>query len=476
MSQEIQEVDVAIIGGGPGGYVAAIRAAQLGLKAALVEKEKLGGICLHKGCIPTKTLLRSAEIYHEAKEGRKYGILMDALSIDFAQVQRRKEEIVEQLHKGIQFLLKKGKISVYEGYGRILGPSIFSPQAGAVSITKENGESEIVYPRHVIIATGSRPRLLPGLPFDGEKVMTSDEALMMQKLPKSILIVGGGVIGVEWASLLSDFGVEVTIVESMDRILPFEDEEISKEMTRIFKKRKVNILTKVKLLPETVNLEGDGVTAKGIQEGKEIEFHAEKMLVSVGRAANVEDIGLENTSIEVDQGVIKVNSFYQTKEPHIYAIGDCIGGLQLAHVASHEGIVAVEHIAGLHPDPINYAHVPKCTYSRPQVASVGLTEKEAIERGHRVKTGKVQFRAIGKALIKGEPDGFAKIVMDEKTKDLLGVHLIGPEVTELISESALGLFLNATPWEIHHSIHPHPTLSEIMAEAAMAIEGESIHG
>lgn len=476
MSEHTSEVDVAIIGGGPGGYVAAIRAAQLGMKVALVEKEKLGGVCLHKGCIPTKAFLRSAELYHDAMEGKKYGLIIEKVGVDFSEVQRRKNEVVDQLHKGIQYLMKKGKITVYEGHGRILGPSIFSPQAGTLSVTNKEGNSEMIQPRFVLIATGSRPRLLPGLPFDGIRVMTSDEALEMKELPKSMLIVGGGVIGIEWASLLSDFGVEVTIVEYMDRILPLEDEEISKEMTRLFKKRKVNILTGVKLEPESVRIEEDGVYAVGIQNGKEIHLNAEKMLVSVGRVANIEDIGLENTSIEVDRGVIRVNSYYQTKEPHIYAIGDVIGGLQLAHVASHEGITAVEHMAGLNPPLFDYNRVPRCTYSRPQVASIGMTEKEAVEKGIKVKVGKVQFRAIGKALIKGEPDGFAKLIMNEETKDLIGVHMIGPEVTELISESSLGMLLDATPWEIHHAIHPHPTLSEMMGEVAMAVEGESIHG
>lgn len=476
MSNQVPEVDVAIIGGGPGGYVAAIRAAQLGLKVALIEKEKLGGVCLHKGCIPTKALLRSAAVYHDAVEGKKYGIETSGVTVNFPEVQRRKAEIVDQLHKGILYLMKKGKITVHEGYGRILGPSIFSPQAGAVSITKASGESEVINPRFVLVATGSRPRLLPGMPFDGDRIMTSDEALQMQALPKSILIVGGGVIGVEWASLLSDFGVQVTIVEYMDRILPLDDEEISKEMTRLFKKRKIGIHTGVKLIPERVRIENEEVVAVGVQNGKEIPFSAERMLISVGRIANTEEIGLENTAVEVNQGVIQVNSFYQTKEPHIYAIGDVIGGVQLAHVASHEGIVAVEHMAGLNPDPIAYRNIPKATYSRPQVASIGLTEKEAMEKGLKVKVGKVQFRAIGKALIQGEPDGFAKMIMDEENKDLLGIHLIGPEVTELIAESSLAMFVDASPQEIRHAIHPHPTLSEIMGEVAFAVDDLSIHG
>lgn len=469
------EFDLVIIGGGPGGYVAAIRASQLGLKTAIVEKEKLGGVCLHKGCIPTKTLLRSAEIYATAKESDAYGILMNDVKIDFPKVQQRKSSVIDQLHRGIQALMKKGKITVFEGTGTILGPSIFSPQAGAVSVQLNNGETEILVPKNVIIATGSRPRTLPGLTIDGKFILNSDHALELQQLPSSMLIVGGGVIGIEWASMLSDFGVDVTVVEYMDRILPFDDEEISKEMTRLLKKRKVKILTGAKLLAETVETSSGKVVAQIERKGAIEQVEAEKMLVSVGRVANVENIGLENTEIQLNRGCIVVNEFYQTKESHIYAIGDVIGGLQLAHVASHEGIIAVEHIAGHNPEPLQYSFVPKCTYSRPEVASVGLTEQEAIAKGYHVKTGKMHFKAIGKAVVYGESDGFVKMVMDADTKDLLGVHMIGPHATDMISEAGLALVLNATPWEIAHTIHPHPTLSEIMGEVGLAVEGEPIH-
>ncbi len=471
-----QQLDLVILGGGPGGYVAAVRAAQLGLSVAVVEKEKLGGVCLHKGCMPTKTLLRSAEIYATAKESESFGISMSNLSFDFAKVQNRKADVVDQLHRGVQSLMKKGKIAVYEGIGTILGPSIFSPQAGAISVQLNNGETEILTAKNVIIATGSRPRTLPGLTFDGTYIMNSDHALEMQQLPHSIMIVGGGVIGIEWASMLSDFGVEVTIVEFMDRILPLEDEEISKEMTRLLKKRKVKVLTGAKLLPETVSILDGTVHANIERKGAVEELTAEKMLVSIGRAANIENIGLENTEIKVEKGAIVVNTYFQTNESHIYAIGDVIGGLQLAHVASHEGVIAVEHIAGQTPLELNYTFVPKCTYSRPEVASVGLTEEEARAKGLKVKAGKMQFRAIGKALVYGENDGFVKMIMDEETKDLLGVHMIGPHVTDLISEAGLALVLNATPWEIGHTIHPHPTLGEIMGEVGLSVEGKAIHG
>jgi dihydrolipoamide dehydrogenase len=471
-----QEYDLVILGGGTGGYVAAIRAAQLGVKTAIVEAGKLGGTCLHKGCIPSKALLRSAEVYSTLKEGEEYGITATGIGYNFTKVQERKQKIVDQLHKGVQHLMKQGKIDVFEGFGRILGPSIFSPTAGTISVEYSNGdENEMLIPKNVIIATGSKPRTLPGLDIDGEYVMTSDEALELEELPKSIVIVGGGVIGIEWASLFSDFGVEVTVVEYADRILPLEDAEVSKEMTRLFKRKKVKIVTNAKVLPETLS-KGEGkVTIKALRNDKEEEFEAEKMLVSVGRAPNVENIGLDNTDIRVEKGAIQVNEFLQTNESHIYAIGDVIGGLQLAHVASHEGILAVEHITGENPDPINYDHVPKCTYSRPEVANVGITEEEAHNRGHKVKVGKFSFKAIGKALVFGEKDGFVKIIMDEETNDLLGVHMIGPHVTDMISEAGLAMVLDATPWEIANTIHPHPTLSEAIGEAALAVEGKEIH-
>ncbi|MCI1692669.1 dihydrolipoyl dehydrogenase [Aneurinibacillus aneurinilyticus] len=469
------EYDVVVLGGGTGGYVAAIRASQLGMRVAVVEKDKLGGTCLHRGCIPSKALLRSAEVYHTLKNGAQYGVEAGDIGINFLRMQERKREIVSQLHKGVQHLMKQGKIDVYEGIGRIMGPSIFSPQAGAITVEYKNGESEILVPKFVLIATGSRPRTLPGLTIDKETVITSDEALELTQLPKSVLIIGGGVIGIEWASLFNDLGVEVEIVEYAERILPLEDEEISKEMARLLKKRKIKVHTGTKILPETLEYGEGAAIIKAEQNGKEIECRAERILVSVGRQANIEDIGLNNVEADVENGAIKVNEMFQTKEAHIYAIGDVIGGLQLAHVASHEGIVAVEHMAGQHPHPIDYTMVPKCTYSRPEVANVGLTEAEAKVQGYSVKTGKFNFRAIGKALVYGEYDGFVKIVVDEKTDDVLGVHMIGPHVTDLIAEGALARVLDATPWEIAHTIHPHPTLAEIMGEAALAVDGKAIH-
>lgn len=471
-----EEYDLVILGGGTGGYVAAIRASQLGLKTALVEKGKLGGTCLHKGCIPSKALLRSAEVFATAKRSEEFGILAENVSVNFNKVQDRKNKIVDQLHKGVQHLMKQGKIDVFEGMGRILGPSIFSPMPGTISVEMNNGEeNSMLIPKNVIVATGSRPRTLPGLEIGGN-VMTSDEALVMEEIPNSIIIVGGGVIGIEWASMLSDFGAEVTVIEYADRIIPTEDKEISKEMQRLMKKKGVKIITSAKVLPETLQQTEGNVTISAEVKGEKREFTAEKLLVSVGRQANTEGIGLENTDIQVEKGYIVTNEFFQTKESHIYAIGDVIGGLQLAHVASHEGIVAVEHIANQNPSPINYSLVSKCIYSSPEAASVGYTEDEAKEMGHKVKTGKFSFRAIGKALVFGESDGFVKIVADEETNDILGVHMIGPHVTDMISEAGLARVLDATPWEVAHTIHPHPTLSEAIGEAALAVDGKAIHG
>ncbi|MCY9196292.1 dihydrolipoyl dehydrogenase [Bacillus atrophaeus] len=469
------EYDVVILGGGTGGYVAAIRAAQLGLKTAVVEKEKLGGTCLHKGCIPSKALLRSAEVYKTSREAAQFGVETSDVSLNFEKVQHRKQEIVDKLANGVQHLMKKGKIDVYEGYGRILGPSIFSPMPGTISVERNNGEdNDMLIPKQVIIATGSRPRMLPGLEADGKYILTSDEALQLKELPESIIIVGGGVIGIEWASMLHDFGVKVTVIEYADRILPTEDKDISKEMQNLLAKKGIEIATGSKVLTDSFT-NTDGVSIQAEKDGETVTYSAEKMLISVGRQANVEGIGLENTDILTENGVISVNDTYQTKESHIYAIGDVIGGLQLAHVASREGIIAAEHIAGLEPLPLNPAFVPKCIYSNPEAASVGLTEEEAKQNGYQTKIGKFPFMAIGKALVHGETDGFVKIVADADTDDILGVHMIGPHVTDMISEAGLAKVLDASPWEIGHTIHPHPSLSEAIGEAALAADGKAIH-
>ncbi|EIT87310.1 dihydrolipoamide dehydrogenase [Fictibacillus macauensis ZFHKF-1] len=469
------DFDLVILGGGTGGYVAAIRAAQLGKKVAVVEKGLLGGTCLHKGCIPSKALLRSAEVYRTAKKASEFGVQIDGVSLDFQQVQSRKESIVQSLHNGVKHLMKKGDIQVFEGMGRILGPSIFSPMPGTISVEFKDGrENEMLVPQNVIVATGSRPRTLPGLEFDGERVLSSDEALTMESLPSSMIIVGGGVIGIEWASMLNDFGVDVTVLEYADRILPTEDEEISKEAARLLKKKGIKLVTSAKVLPETLQKDAQ-LSISAERKGTTETYSAEKLLVSVGRQANVEGIGLENTSIAVKNGFIETNDMFQTAESHIYAIGDVIGGLQLAHVASHEGITAVEHLCNENPHPLDYSMISKCIYSSPEMASVGYTEKEAKEKGYAVKIGKFPFKAVGKALVYGESDGFVKLVVDEKTDDLLGVHMIGPHVTDMISEAGLARVLDATPFEIAHTVHPHPSLSEVIGEAALAVDGKAIH-
>ncbi|PLS02434.1 dihydrolipoyl dehydrogenase [Neobacillus cucumis] len=463
-----KEYDIVIIGGGPGGYVAAIRASQLGLKVAVVEKGKIGGTCLHAGCIPTKALLRSAELYAQTKNANRYGVIAPEVGLDFTRVQARKEEIQDRLYKGIQHLMQKGKIDIYEGKG-----SILETKDVLVQLNKQEGEI-IVSPRNILIATGSRPRTFHGLEADEKYVMTSDEALEMETLPKSMIIVGGGVIGIEWASMLVDFDIQVTVIEYADRILPTEDKDVSKEIQRLLKKKGVKIVTGAKVLPETLE-KGDGVSIKAEHKGKEVSFSADKLLVSVGRLPNIEGIGLDKTAIEMNGIFIKTNEFYQTIEPNIYAIGDVIGGLQLAHVASHEGIIAIEHMAGENPKVLDPTQVPKCVYCSPEVASVGLTEEEAKEKGFQVKTGKFSFRAIGKALVFGESDGFVKLVVEEGTNKMLGAHMVGPHVTDMITEFGLAQVLNATSMDIAHMIHPHPTLAEAIGEAALAVDGKAIH-
>ncbi len=471
-----QEYDLVVLGGGTGGYVAAIRASKLGLKVAIVEARELGGTCLHRGCIPSKALLRSAEVFRQTKEADHFGVSTQTPTLNFPKVQERKQSIVDTLHKGVQGLMKKGKIDVFEGFGRILGPSIFSPTAGTISVEMNNGEeNEMLIPKNVLVATGSSPKSLPGLDIDEQYVMTSDEALNMEELPASIIIIGGGVIGIEWASMLADFGVEVTVLEYLPQILPTEDQDVSKELTKQMKKKGVNIVTGAKVMADSLE-KSEGVSIQAEVAGTTETYQADRMLVSVGRAANVKNIGLENTTIEVEDGFIQTNKYYQTKESHIYAIGDVIGGMQLAHVASHEGMIAVEHMADQLPHPLNPDQIPTCIYSSPEVASVGLTEQQAEEQGYEIKTGKFSFQAIGKALVYGETDGFVKIIADKHSDDLLGVHMVGPHVTDMISEAGLAKVLDATPWEIAESIHPHPTLAEAIGEAAMAVDGNQIHG
>lgn len=472
-----REYDLVIIGGGTGGYVAAIRAAQLGLQTAIVEKEKLGGTCLHKGCIPTKTFLRTAEMYRNMRKANEFGIECSNIHFNFKSLQKRKEEIIHQLHKGIQGLIRKGKIDCFYGKARLLGPSIFSPLAGGTISIEMNdaSENEMLIPKNVLIATGSKPRELEDLPVDGEKIMNSDQLLEMEELPSSILIVGGGVIGIEWASCLKDLGVEVTVIENGKRILPSEDEAISKEMLKQLRNRGINVYINTEIISSSITSNNGLLNLSVLINGEKKQLEVEKILISVGRVGNIQDLGLENTEIEIDSSFIKVNDAYQTKERHIYAIGDCIGGMQLAHVASHEGIRAVEHIATGKKNPLKEEQVPRCVYAHPEIASVGLTEEKARSLGYNIKTGIFPFKGVGKAIVFGESEGFVKIIADCSTDDLLGVHIIGPHATDMISEAALGLLLQATPWEISETIHPHPTLSESLSEAALRVYDRAIH-
>lgn len=468
--------DVAVLGGGTGGYIAAIRAAQAGKQVVIIEQDKLGGTCLHRGCIPSKALLRSAELYAQMKNSKEYGIASSEVTLVYPKVQQRKQAIVDQLHKGVQALMRKNKIQVIEGRGRVIGPSIFSPKSGAVAVELNNDEMETVVPANLIIATGSRPRTLAGLQPDGVHVLSSDEALTLEELPASILIVGGGVIGVEWASLLHDFGVRVTLVEAADQLLPSEDGEISRELRKQLERRGITVMTGVKVLAETYETTKQGIQIS-IQDGEKNErLEADKLLVSIGRQANVENIGLENTDIALTkEGYIRVNEQMQTTEPHIYAIGDCIGGLQLAHAASHEGLIAVGHMTGEISHTYEESQVPRCVYTRPEVASVGYTEQEAKKKGRNTKTAKVPFAAIGKALVQGEKEGFLKLVADADTDDLIGVQIIGAHATELIAQAALAQLLDASPWEIGQAVFAHPSLSEIFGEAALAVDGRALN-
>ncbi|QMV44290.1 dihydrolipoyl dehydrogenase [Cohnella cholangitidis] len=473
------EVDVAIVGGGPGGYTAAVKAAQSGRSVAIIERDKLGGTCLHRGCIPSKSLLRSAEVYATIGEAASYGVTLPegSATIDWKAVLHRKNSIVEQLHKGLQALMKQHRIEVLNGSGRIIGPSIFSPRSGAIAVELADGQSETVVPKNVIIATGSRPRRLDGLVYDGVAIATSDEALDWETRPSSIIIVGGGVIGVEWASMLSDFGTEVTIVETADRILPTEDKEVGAEIAKSLQKRGVKIIVGASLQADSCKLTDSGVHAEVSVKGDTVSLLAEKMLVSVGRQGNTDNLGLENTDVKAENGFVKVNpNTLQTGESHIYAIGDCIGGVQLAHAAMHEAAVAVEHLTGKKPKRSADRDIPRCIYSRPEAASVGWTEADARAEGYHVKTAKLPLRIFGKALVYGESEGFAKVVSDTATGDLLGVHLIGAHATELIAEVSLAKFLDAVPWEVGRAIHPHPTLSESLQEVMQALDGGAGHG
>lgn len=459
---------MTIIGSGPGGYVAAVRAGQLGLKAAIVEKDKrLGGTCTLRGCIPTKQLLMSAHVYEQMRHAADFGVQAADIKLAFADVQKRKEKVVMKNSKGIEYLMKKNKVTTFKGTGRLAGQ-------GKVEVTDEDGKKQTIQTRNIIIATGSAVRPIPGFETDGERVVNSDHILELKEVPKSLIVMGAGAVGVEFASVYSRFGCDTTIVELMPRLLPLEDEEISKELEKAFRKRglKSQVDTKLEKMEKT----DKGVILTGkTAKGEAVRLEAEMLLVAVGRMPYTAGLGLEGTKIKVERGAIQVDEYLRTGESNIYAIGDVIPTPLLAHLASKEGILAVEQIAGQHVQPINMRLVPSCTYCDPEVASVGLTEAGARKEGYDVKTGKFPFSASGKARILGEEEGFVKVVSESKYDEILGVHIIGPHATELIAEACVAMQLESTAEELGRTMHAHPTVSEAVMEAAEGVHNLAIH-
>jgi dihydrolipoamide dehydrogenase len=466
-----EQFDVTIIGAGPGGYVAAVRGAQLGLKVAIIEKEKdakLGGTCGLRGCIPTKALLQSAHLYEKAGHFAEHGIKIENLGYDWTQVQKRKSDIVNKNAAGVTYLMKKNKITVFNGFGKITGK-------GKIEVTKDGGAKETIETKNIIIATGSVVKPFPGFEVDGKQVVNSDQILELQSVPKSMIVMGSGAVGVEFASVYARFGCETTVVEFMPRIVPVEDEEVSKELARSFKKQGIKVETGIKL--EKLEKSKKGVKATGKNDkGADVSFEAEMFLVAVGRMPYLDNLGLENTKVKVtERGTIEVNEYCETAEPNVFAIGDVIATPWLAHLASKEGILVVEKLAGKKVEPINMRLVPNCTYCDPEVASVGLTEAKAREEGYDVKVGKFPFSASGKARILGETDGFVKIVSEKKYDEVLGVHIIGPHATELLAEACVAMALETTADELGRVIHAHPTVSEAVMEAAEGVHDLTIH-
>ncbi|CAA0145610.1 Dihydrolipoyl dehydrogenase [Tenacibaculum maritimum] len=458
--------DVLIIGSGPGGYVTAIRASQLGFKTAVIEKENLGGICLNWGCIPTKALLKSAQVYDYLKHVDEYGLKAEAIDKDFEAVIKRSRGVAEGMSKGVQFLMKKNKIDIIDGFGKVKAGKKVAVTAADGSITEYSAD-------HIIIATGARSRQLPNLPQDGKKVIGYREAMSLPKQPKSMIVVGSGAIGVEFAHFYNAMGTEVTIVEFMPNIVPVEDKDVSKQMERSFKKAGIKVMTNSSV--ESVATSGEGVKATvKTKKGTEV-IEADIVLSAVGIKTNIENIGLEDVGIITDRDKILVNDWYQTNIPGYYAIGDVTPGPALAHVASAEGITCVEKIAGIHTDAIDYGNIPGCTYATPEIASVGLTEEKAKEAGYELKVGKFPFSASGKAKAAGAPDGFVKVIFDAKYGEWLGCHMIGAGVTDMIAEAVLGRKLETTGHEVLKAIHPHPTMSEAVMEAVADAYDEVIH-
>ena len=461
----MSKYDLIILGSGPGGYVAAIRASQLGLKTAIIEKESLGGICLNWGCIPTKALIKSAEVFDYLKHAEDYGLKIKEYDKDFNAVVNRSRNVANTMSKGVNFLMKKNKIDVIIGHGTLL-------PGKKVLVQSENEEKE-VSAEHIIIATGARARELINLKPDGKKIIEYRKAMTLEKQPKKMVIVGSGAIGVEFAYFYNAMGTEVTIVEYQPRIVPVEDEDISKQMEKIFVKSGIKVLTS----SEVKEVQENGKTLKVIieKDGKSSDIDADVVLSAVGIKANIENIGLEELGVNVENDKIVVDSFYNTNVPGYYAIGDVTGGQSLAHVASAEGIICVEKIAGLDVDKLDYENIPGCTYSQPEIASVGLTELQAKEKGYELKVGKFPFTASGKAQASGTPDGFIKVIFDAKYGEWLGCHMIGSGVTDMIAEAVLGRKLETTGHEVLKSVHPHPTMSEAVMEAVADAYDEVIH-
>lgn len=458
--------DVIVLGSGPGGYVTAIRASQLGFKVAVIEKENLGGICLNWGCIPTKALLKSAQVFDYLKHASDYGLKVDNVDKDFSAVIARSRGVAENMSKGVQFLMKKNKIDVIYGFGKV-------KTGKKVEVKDTEGKITEYTADHIIIATGARSRELPNLPQDGKKVIGYRQAMVLPEQPKKLIVVGSGAIGVEFAHFYNSMGTEVTIVEFMPNIVPVEDEDVSKQFERSLKKAGINIMTNASV--EKVDTTGNGVKAiVKTAKGEEI-LEADIVLSAVGIKTNIENIGLEDVGIATDRDKILVNSFYQTNVPGYYAIGDVTPGQALAHVASAEGILCVEKIAGLHVEPLDYGNIPGCTYATPEIASVGLTEKAAKEKGYEIKVGKFPFSASGKATAGGNTDGFVKVIFDAKYGEWLGCHMIGAGVTDMIAEAVVARKLETTGHEILKAVHPHPTMSEAVMEAVAAAYDEVIH-
>lgn len=458
--------DIIVLGSGPGGYVTAIRASQLGYKVAIVEKESLGGVCLNWGCIPTKALLKSAQVFDYLKHADEYGLVIKEYDKDFNAVVNRSRNVAEGMSKGVQFLMKKNKIEVIEGFGKL-------KPGKKVEVKSSTGTTQEIQADHIIIATGARSRELPNLPQDGKKVIGYRQAMTLSSQPKKMIVVGSGAIGVEFAYFYNTMGTEVTLVEFMPNIVPVEDEDISKQFERSLKKSGINVLTNSSV--ERINTSGNGVKAYvKTSKGEEV-IEADILLSAVGIKTNIENIGLEDVGIVVDKDKILVNDFYQTNIPGYYAIGDVTPGQALAHVASAEGILCVEKIAGHHVEPLDYGNIPGCTYAFPEIASVGLTEKKAKEAGYEIKVGKFPFSASGKAKAAGTADGFVKVIFDAKYGEWLGCHMIGAGVTDMIAEAVVARKLETTGHEILKAVHPHPTMSEAVMEAVADAYGEVIH-